>query len=210
MALAWDGLSKCADTILAETDTPTRVKVGGKDGKFVPNINASKWNDRAWLNINFPFTVTNQEAVLTSGVAEIVLGGWSHRYYVKANGNLEYEFTINKKPPRNTITLALAFPDGLEFWKQKSLEDDWAESHHGCSTFEQFVAASHKPDNVVGSYAVYWKEQNNGFKTGKFCHIFRPQITDADGKTVWADLSIDPVARTLTITVPQAWLNAAA
>jgi len=209
MALSWDNISKCADVTLASSDTPTVVKVGGKDGKFVPNINASKWDDKAWLNINIPVTVASEIGELKDVKAEIKLGDWTHRYYEDAKGNLEYEIVMDKRPSSDDIVMNLTFPDGLEFWRQGSLAEDWAESHHGCSTYEDFLAASYKPDNVVGSYAVYWKEKNNQFKTGKFCHIYRPKVTASDGKWAWAELKIDAKAKTLTILMDKAWLDKA-
>ena len=42
----------------------TDVYIGGNFKKFVPNINMSKWNDEAWLNINHKETIVSGEATL--------------------------------------------------------------------------------------------------------------------------------------------------
>ena len=160
------------DRIDTEYDTEldeAAIKIGGTSQKFVPNINASKWNNEAWLNINTPGLVTTEKETYQDGKIELVLGDKTHRYYEKG-GKLEYEIEFKQTPLSNVVTLNLAFPIGLDFYYQPELEQ-W-EIDEGCV----------RPDNVVGSYAVYWNKKNNRYKTGKFCHIYRPKIIDADRK----------------------------
>jgi hypothetical protein len=184
-----DSKNKCIDTLLGDV----AIKIGGKTGKFVPNINASKWDDECWLNINHPDIVSDQVASLEDGMASLIIKDQTHRYYIDSNGELEYEIELAKKPQSNIINLSLTFPDGLEFFYQPPL------------TEKQIAGGRHRSDNVIGSYAVYWNKSNNQYKTGKFCHIYRPKVTDADGKWTWAELSI--VGRTLSITIDQTWLD---
>ena len=62
--------------------------------------------------------------------------------------------------------------------------------------------------NVVGSYAVYHEtNRNNNYKTGKVFHIYRPQVKDSKGNTIWGELSI--VGNVLSVTVDQTWLDKA-
>jgi hypothetical protein len=178
-------------------DVETKLVIGSRTGKFVPNINASKWDDECWLNINFPQVVTNEKAKIDKDVISQTIGDFTHKYYLKPDESLEYEIILDKKPPINSFGLKIDFPDGLMFCYQPPL------------TPEEIAMGFSRPDNVVGSYAVYWKQKDNQYKTGKFCHIYRPQLTDADGKQIWADISIDPTAKTLTITADNNWLETA-
>jgi len=178
------------DTVLDET----AIKIGGTGEKFVPNINASKWDNEAWLNINTPEVVLNEKETFKDGVIEITIGDRVHRYYEK-EGKLEYEIEFRSNPLSNIVTFNLLFPPGLVFYYQPELEQ-W-EIDEGCV----------RPDDVVGSYAVYWAKRNNKYKTGKFCHIYRPKLIDANRKEAWCELKYD--SNRLIITMPRLFLNTA-
>jgi len=103
----------------------------------------------------------------------------------------EYDVILLSEPETNRIRIDLSFPDGLEFYRQPSLEMN-ERNHLRC------------PSNVIDSYAVYWKERNGPYKTGKFCHIYRPLIKDARGRSVWGELDINGTA--MIVTIPEWWL----
>jgi len=69
------------------------------------------------------------------------------------------------------------------------------------------MVISHRPENVVGSYAVYHKTKKNhkqgeeNYKTGKVAHIYRPKIIDANGNWVWGEMKINN--NQIIVTVPQ-------
>jgi len=186
------------------------IKIGGTTEKFVPNINASKWNDEAWLNINMPDVVTNEIETFQNDKIELTVGNRTHRYY-ELDGKIEYEMEFSKRPIGNTVVFNLTFPKGLRFSYQDTLYNDWlaeqeANPHNPNNlTWEQYQEAAHRPDNVVGSYAVYWAKKNNKYKTGKFCHIYRPKVIDADGREMWAELNI--TGNVMTITIDGKWLD---
>jgi len=169
-----------------------RIKIGGKTEKFVPNINASKWNDEAWLNINHPDVVQSEKEEFGDDKIKLKIGKKTHRYYVK-DGKLEYEIEFESRPDKNTIALDLDFPDGLMFWYQSEL------------TQEEIDGRCERPENVVGSYAVYWKKRNNKYKTGKFCHIYRPKLIDADGNWIWVDIEVKN--KKLVFYFDEIWLD---
>ena len=185
------------DIELTKEDVPCQVKIGGKTEKFVPNINMQKWGDECWLNINHPDVVGLETESVKDDKIELVIGDNTHRYYEK-EGKLEYEIELKKKPSSNTITLDLNFPDGLNFYHQPEL------------TQQEIDAGDIRPDNVINSYAVYWKKKNHilgqqNYKTGKFCHIYRPEIIDSIGNKIWAELKYQN--KQLIITIPQDWLD---
>jgi hypothetical protein len=120
------------------------------------------------------------------------------RYHVfrRLDGErFEYDVVLLKEPETNVIEIELEFPEGLEFYRQPSAERLRA-SPFRC------------PPEVVESYAVYWKERNGPYKTGKFCHIYRPEIRDARGRRVWGRLDVK--GKMMTITIPEEWLSDAA
>jgi hypothetical protein len=181
--------------IFAETDTPCLVKIGGELEKFVPNINISKWNDECWLNINHPDVVGTEVESEEKGIISLRVGDNTHRYYVAEDGTLEYEIVLHQKPVSNRIRLNISFPDGLVFFYQAPLTQK--EKDDGAS----------RPINVVGSYAVYWNRRDNQYKTGKFCHIYRPRAVDVSEKAVWCDQNI--FFEDWTIEIPQSFLDSA-
>lgn len=156
----------------------------------MPNLNSSKWGDRAWLNINHRATaIINEEAQESEGVVSISAGGLTHRYFVDMAGRVEYEIVFESDRVSDTIVLDLDFPPGLSFYYQPPL------------TPAEIEAGDFRPDEVVGSYAVYWREKNGVFQTGKFCHIYRPKLVDAAGVERWAEQNIDPMTKKWTIAI---------
>src|SRR5262249_44580088 len=111
----------------------------------------------------------------------------------------------------------------LDFFYQPSLKKETTVEEGLTCTDTQCVdkdgnIAIERPENVVGSYAAYYKDGLSGdfskiggknYKTGKAFHIFRPRITDSASSTTWGELSIDPAQGKLTVTVPQDFLDKA-
>jgi hypothetical protein len=203
------------ETSLGEVHEPqadASILVGGGNdpSRFLPNVNASKWNDAAWLNFNFKdIVVSSEQEVWTDadGRMEITVGGLTWRSYVhpetatdQNDSILEVEL-VTPVRLRQNIEIQLDYPDGLTFHLQRPLTQ--AEIDDGAFTYP----------NCKGSYAVYWKDnfwQGSEYMTGKFGHLYRWQFTDAIGQTWSDDLSFDPVTKILTIPVPPAnWWNQA-
>lgn len=118
-------------------------------------------------------------------------------------GGFEFEIILGVKPPTNRIVLNIE-TQGLKFYYQPAL------------TQEEIDQRCIRPDNVVGSYAIYHATRTNmhrsqadadKYKCGKAFHIYRPKVTDAEGNWVWAELSLDEKAGTLTTAIPQEFLN---
>jgi hypothetical protein len=73
---------------------------------------------------------------------------------------------------------------------------------------ENGTVRTHRPENVVGSYAVYHSsKKNNEYGLGQAFQIYRPQLIDAKGNIVWASMNI--TGNVLTITFPTDFLNEA-
>jgi len=121
-----------------------------------------------------------------------------------SKGGLEIEVIFNKKPTSNIVDFSIE-TKGLVFYYQPELTQK--EIDDGCF----------RPENVVGSYAVYHEEKSGAsskehakdYKNGKFLHIYRPKIKDADNREVWGELNLDIENGILQVVVPQDFLDEA-
>lgn len=170
-------------------DSPCRVRFAEKESL----ISLSKWNGEVSLRLGTSGELAGRLEVCRN---EILLKPDStrktHHVFRKLDGErFEYDVILLKEPETNVIEIDLDFPDGLEFFRQPSLEEI-SKSRYYCAP------------EVIDSYAVYWKNRNGKYKTGKFCHIFRPLVYDARGKKVWGRLLL--TGKKLTITIPEDWL----
>lgn len=125
---------------------------------------------------------------------------------------IEYELTLNSKPSTNVLSFQTNMQNFVAHY-QPPLNEELNVSQYS------FINATHafdlngdwceyRPENVVGSYAVYHVSKiNNQYKSGKVFHIYRPQLFDAQNKTVWGKLKV--TGNSLTITIPQEFLDTA-
>lgn len=109
------------------------------------------------------------------------------------------DILLDEKPDTNVFTLELEGWEDLNFFYQPEL------------TPEDIAAGDTRPDNVVGSYAVFHKSKRNHFEgstnygTGKLYHIYRPKVLDSEGNDVWGQLGYE--SGILSVTVPQEFLD---
>jgi hypothetical protein len=172
--------------------------IGGLDtdtgNKFLPDVKLSKWSGEAFFKLENKNVVVDAETeVLANDKVEITVAGITQRFYSKdvaiahlpggKDEALEWEIEFSSQPPVSSFSLGIDFSPGLRFCYQGELTQE--EIDHGAV----------RPDEVVGSYAVYWDKMNNQYKAGKFCHIYRPKLTDDNGDWVWVDIDIDPVLK---------------
>jgi len=146
-----------------------------------------------------------------------------------------FDVLLKAKPASNIFTfnietqnLDFFYQPALNQEKQKELSSEYSElsskGHIVSCTETDCVdkngkVVTHRPENVVGSYAVYYKGGKSGdftalggknYMAGKAFHIYRPQIIDAQGNKVWGELKVDEAGGKLTVTIPQDFLDSAA
>jgi hypothetical protein len=136
--------------------------------------------------------------------------------FMSEDGNpngFKVDILLNERPDTNRFCYAIEGAENYDFFYQPEITDEEAEEqHHGkgdARTLEE-IKRSMRPEDIVGSYAVYHKSlKDNDYKTGKVMHIPRPQVWSLSDETtkVWADLSYD--AGELCVTVPQKFLDTA-
>lgn len=173
--------------------------------KAEPEITLSKWNGEASLTV-----VPEGEygpgtrAFLTERMEWKNKNQEVHAYPLKAkagmeDGGFEIEISLKGKPETNRFHFVVEGAEELDFFYQPALTPD------------ELKQGAVRPENVIGSYAVYHKEkegrleEGTNYGTGKAFHIFRPKAIDARGRETWAELTY--INGVLIVEVPQAFLD---
>lgn len=177
--------------------------------KSEPKVVLEKWNGEVALGVSY-------QNVKARGVRSFITNRmeWRdgaqevHAYPLPTgegmeDGGFEIEIILNGKPTTNIFKFQIDGAENLNFFYQSEL------------TQEEIDEGGVRPENVVGSYAVYHSTKSNhrigsiNYATGKVFHIYRPKAIDANGVEAWADLNIDEAKGLLTVTVPQKFLDEA-
>jgi hypothetical protein len=169
--------------------------MGGSDkNKFVPNLNMSFHDDEFYINLNRKDKIVKDElATLTSGKVKQKIDSETDEYYLDGNDRLKWDIVFDLLPKKMDIVFDMEYSDGIEFFYQDEL------------TAEEIANGDIRPDDIVGSYAVYCNKANNKYKTGKLCHIPRPFVIDAENNQEWCVLDIKN--KKLTITLPETFME---
>src|SRR3990167_108427 len=174
--------------------------------KSRPEVRLHKWNSE--INLGVRYDKIAKQGVRGAGNRM----EWKdqkeevHAYPLEAqegmeDGGLELEILLKEKPDTNKFDFAIDGADNLNFFYQPAL------------TQADMDEISYRPDNVVGSYAVYHKTKrdhrkgNTNYAVGKVAHIYRPKAIDANGVGVWAELLYENGV--LSVIVPQSFLDGA-
>jgi len=183
---------------------------------FKPQIKIKRWNNNANLSVRIA-GLPEEDAVVMTGGGKIkyTKGAVEARFYYVEKGTdphltgdiatedaHEFDVVYYEKPASNKAALTIASKN-LAFYKQPPL------------TEAEIASGDHeRPENVVGSYAVYHKDFSG--KTAidsKAMHIYRPFVKDAAGRKEWCEINIEAEQEeqfgTMEITMPQEFLNTA-
>ena len=119
----------------------------------------------------------------------------------KTENEFDIDFRLDSKPITNIFEYIIKGADEFNFFFQPAL------------TQKEIDEGTFRPDNVIGSYAVYHQTKGNhrvgstNYATGKAFHIYRPKVIDTLGKEEW--VTLDYKNGVLSIIVPQAFLDTA-
>lgn len=183
--------------------------------KAEPKIVLSKWNGTVNTGISYSGVTATGDRRLLSDVIE-----WKntkqevHAYPVVSgegmeDGGIEIDLILNEKPSTNVFNFSIDGYENLDFSYQAPLNEEMASST--CTATD--CGGNHRPENVVGSYAVYhktakdYKVGGTNYGTGKAYHIYRPKVFDAKNNETWASLGYKDGV--LSVTVPQKFLDSA-
>ena len=209
-----------------------KVEVGNKATEtFEPRIKLYRWDDECSLDLILPYTSTAKVIELNS-----IELSWSSpeadiKFYAyekigeENHEGFEFDITIKQKPPTNVVSAYFNYSN-LEFYYQPPLteeyKDGWSDEFQtqikvapttvqNTKTGELLIF---RPENVVGSYAVYKKDHSpmysserdaEKYRTGKAFHWYRPLMWDssASPKYAWGDLHVDAELGIRTTAIPQ-------
>src|SRR3989344_9097102 len=182
---------------------------GGKsEVEFItdhPEIRLKKWNGEVNLGVSYDKVQTRGQRPFLSNRMEWKDGKEEvHAYPLDAkagmeDGGFEIEVFLKEKPDTNVFDFTIDGAENLDFFYQPAL------------TQAEIDAGDVRPENVIGSYAIYYKDHANhiigqtNYATGKAYHIYRPKAIDAEGNETWAVL--DYQDGVLSVTVPQKFLD---
>lgn len=191
---------------LVKKDGKDRIEVEIGDihsAEFQPQAKIKRWGNETNFSIRRQKEWVKTPKLQTKG-STAIFGDDDEEVHiyekpeVAEDGGLEIELVLKTKPTTNRFDFSIE-TKGLDFFYQPDQRDD--------PNIEQ-------PENVVGSYAVYHQSKGGmndaagmDYKMGKFCHIYRPKIVDANGNETWGDLFIDEKKGVLSVTVPQTFLD---
>jgi hypothetical protein len=193
-----DKIDRVEMVTVADVPDAGEQKVELKKDK--PEVRFKKWNSEVDLGLTYDAVKANGNRPLLSNKMEYKDTDQEVHAYPLTDG-FEIEVVLKKKPKTNVVSFTLDNYQNLDFFYQPAL------------TQKEIDEGAFRPENVVGSYAVYAKEKANhiigqtNYATGKIGHIFRPKIIDSVGNTTWGSLDIKNGI--LTITIDQIWLNIA-
>ena len=158
-------------------DVKPKIVIGGKAENFVPNLNLSfeceSGQEKYFINLNRKSVrVKAEKESLASGKLALSIGNETDVWHIDENGRLKWDIEFATKPATNVFEWELLHTEGLEFCYQSPL------------TQAEIDKGTIRPDDVVGSYAVYCGQSGNykdadgktvvNYAAGKLTHIFRP------------------------------------
>lgn len=208
-----------------DIDDAIDVEIGDSTStSFRPHLKLNRWDGEVGFSIEFPSalsgatrTVDDVNEIITWKRGDYTLKWYPHQDLVKhPDGAFEFEIILGKKPPTNKFTLNFE-SKGLEAFYQPPLNQEPMPEGGVLATETDIFdidgnVIAHRPPEIVGSYAIYYKDPPKNvvggkkYRTGKAFHIERPQLTDANGDVSWATMDLNGQAKTLTITADATWL----
>ena len=202
-------------------DKPTGL-LGAGETDFEPSITLTRWNE-----VNFKIKPKDLDKVASKD-KNLKFEGDKIKFdtpkisfemyeYAEGEGGYKFIWFLNEKPATNKVEFQIE-TSGLDFFYQPALNVENTDPNLTCTETQckdkDGNVVVERPENVVGSYAVYHSTKGgmndtNGkeYKVGKAFHIYRPHIIDAEGKETWGNLHIENGI--YSVEIPQDFLDKA-
>jgi len=193
---------------VAKDDPKDRIEVEIGDIKqpdFLPQVKVKRWDNE----VNFSVRLSDKEKGISKVSTLTDKITWSKgnidiEYYNYTEGEGGHKMVwFLKEKPANTKDFKVEFTiqsKGLDFFYQPELTQEEIDEGHI------------RPENVVGSYAVYHQTKGGlndidgkEYKAGKFGHIYRPHLYDSNGLEAWGNLHIENGI--YSVEIPQEFLD---
>lgn len=230
-----------------DKNSPTldpHVKIGrwGSEAYVGLSYNLPGQVDVSLANNTLNFSNNGQvEVEIYNKEPEIINPDSDSQYILNKDGGIEFDLILKTVPATNIFNYQLD-TEGLVFYYQPEISDQVAQEV--LNRYEKMkksvkpenytdnewqarladlpqnlieVKRQMRPEDIVGSYAVYHQEKSGDFtqlggknyRTGKAFHIYRPKVYDANGNWIYADLNINNTQTMLSVEVNKEWLDQA-
>lgn len=202
-------MDKIGNKFIKEINSSPKRKIDIEIGDvhqedFYPQLKIKHWDNECNFSVRLNEDIQGATVKDKNNIIEWKKGIKTARLYEKPeigeDGGFEFEVEFSEKPSTNIVEYTLNTKD-LDFFYQPEL------------TQSQIDQGAQRPEDVVGSYAVYHKtkkhniEGGKDYRSGKAFHIYRPFAIDNNGNRVWCHLNIENDL--MTITIPQNFLDTA-
>lgn len=183
------------------------VEIGdAEQDDFIPQMKLKRWSNECNFSVRLIDIELDIPVIKTRGnkIKYIKEKREAHFYNVSKTDEMpecyEFEIILKEQPATNVIQMSIE-TKGLNFCYQPEL------------TQEEIDEGAFRPENVIGSYAVYHESKQGDYSkqglqnymAGKAFHIYRPKMIDSAGKEVWGTLNI--ADDLLTVEIPQEFLD---
>ncbi|NOQ68475.1 hypothetical protein GQ568_03475, partial [Patescibacteria group bacterium] len=167
-----------------------------------PQVKLKQWDNETNFSVRLIDDDPTKPTIETEGNKIKFIKKDRECHFYDIEKGFEFEVILKKKPKTNKVQMSIE-SKGLKFYYQPEL------------TQEEKDEGAFRPENVIGSYAVYHESKAGdyskmglkNYRAGKAFHIYRPKITDAVGNWVWEEMNIDVETGIITITIPQEFLD---
>jgi len=170
--------------------------------KFMPQVKIKRFDNEFNFSARYKHDGNGEETYELKDGKIVWRQGINEAHFYNITNGYEFEVILNEKPESNIVEFTIQ-TKGIDFFYQGEL------------TEEEKSMGFERPENVIGSYALYMKTKKRTvsggkkYGTGKIGHIYRPKIVDARGDWVWGDMLIDENSGILSVTIPEEFLGKA-
>jgi hypothetical protein len=172
--------------------------------KVYPQVKLCRWSNEVNFSIRLVDNEIGEETVKTEANKIVWEKGnikIENCEFLEGEGGYKFIWYLKSKPISNKVEFTIQ-SKGLDFFYQPEL------------TPEEIARGAYRPEDVVGSYAVYHSTKRgmndiNGkdYKTGNAFHIYRPHLFDSNGLEAWGVLNIENGI--YSVEIPQDFLDKA-
>ena len=206
-----------------EIQLPEKARISVSENK--PELYLGKWDDECFIKVGLKTTSNKKvKRIPFTNKLEWKYGNNKVQMYPIENG-FEYDIIYEEKPISNIQTLNIE-TQGLKYYYQPPLTEEYQNGYSEEFKKEIVVTETdvkdlegnsliHRPENVVGSYAVYHESKagdysqmdGKNYRAGKAFHWYRIKAWDKTGKEVWCKLNVDMSKGVRTVEIPQDFLD---
>ena len=175
------------------------VEVGDIHSKdFIPQTKIKRWDNEVNVSLRLLWEDLSTHCLEEDGV-KFETDKLDCKFYdcklvqdLPTNDGYEFEIILKERPVSSVILFSLSAKNAIFYYQPELTQKEIDE---GCI----------RPDEVVGSYAVYHSGSpinyvgGKKYRTGKVGHIYRPKLVDAKGNCSWGHLNITDTFLTVTI-----------